>query len=179
MNHYRVLIIEDEPEVRRLLVELLQSYREAHFECLEEGRLEAGIGILRGNGIDAVVLDLRLPDSYGLDAVARVRQVSEDVAVIVLSGFLTLEDALRAIRLGADDCKAKPFYGDDRVAWSIILSVARRRRFVKAKQELRRTTIDLEKFERARRWALWAKIIAGITTFAGVLLTLLRWILKK
>src|SRR5688572_20156960 len=69
----------------------------------EAGSAEEALGRLAGGGIDAVLLDVKLPGMSGLDALAQVR-----VPTVMISGHATLSDAVRATKLGAFDFLEKP-----------------------------------------------------------------------
>src|SRR5262245_38870103 len=92
-RHVRVLLIEDnEPDVF-LVRRLLGKSQDVHFEVEQTHALSAGLKRLTSGWFDAVVLDLGLPDSYGLKALETLHGLVPDLPVIVLSGY---EDPRRA-----------------------------------------------------------------------------------
>ncbi len=99
----KVLIIEDNPGDARLIREMLGDGRSTRFsmECVD--RLSTGLGRLAKGGTDALLLDLSLPDSQGLDTVAKAHAAAPDVAIIVLSGLADEDVALKAVKEGAQD----------------------------------------------------------------------------
>ena len=105
-----VLIIEDDPQLGRQLVERL---RKAGFatQWWSEGR---AIDAQTVPAVDLVVLDLMLPGVPGLDMLKQLREHSE-VPVLVLSARNDTRDKVRALQLGADDYMTKPFWPEELV----------------------------------------------------------------
>ena len=105
----RILCIDDEPAILRLLgVVLAQDGHEA--VAVPEGRA-AMDAIVRG-GIDAVLLDLGLPDRDGLELIPAIQVVSA-VPVIIVSARGDVAEKVAALDLGAADYVTKPFDGDE------------------------------------------------------------------
>ncbi len=100
-----ILLIEDEPQMRRFLRVTLQShgYRLAEASSGSEGLMEATT-----RNPDVVLLDLGLPDMDGIEVTGRLREWSE-VPIIVISAREQEEDKIRALDAGADDYLTKPF----------------------------------------------------------------------
>ncbi len=109
---HRVLLIEDEEKIRRLVRLALE--REG-FEVHEAGNVERGLIEAGTRRPDMVVLDLGLPDGNGLDLIRDLRAWS-DVPVLVLSGRTSEQDKVSALDAGADDCLVKPFSAVELVA---------------------------------------------------------------
>ena len=68
-----------------------------------------GLAEIRAQKVDVVVLDLNLPDGLGWVILEAVRGEGIKTPVLALSALGTVEDTVRALKLGADDCLAKPF----------------------------------------------------------------------
>ena len=100
-----VLLIEDEPEIRRFLRATLVGHGYRLFEAVtgEDGLREAAV-----RQPDIIVLDLGLPDIDGLDVIRRLR-VWTAVPIIVLSARGQEDDKITALDKGADDYVSKPF----------------------------------------------------------------------
>lgn len=100
-----ILLIEDEPQMRRFLRITLQSqgYRLAEAGTGQEGLTEVAM-----RNPDVVLLDLGLPDLDGIEVVKRLREWSE-VPIVVLSAREQERDKIRALDVGADDYLTKPF----------------------------------------------------------------------
>lgn len=111
-NAVSVLVVDDEPPIRRLLRTSLfaQGYR-----VIEAERGTEAIESIRQQRPDIVVLDLGLPDIDGLAVIQRVRQDS-CVPIIVLSSRSDERGKVEALDLGADDYVTKPFGMEELVA---------------------------------------------------------------
>jgi two-component system KDP operon response regulator KdpE len=102
----RILIVDDEPAIRRFLRTSLTAQ---DYQILEAETGEQALNVLARNRVDLVVLDLGLPDIDGLDVLRRVRESHSSVPVIVLSSRADEPGKVRALDLGADDYVTKPF----------------------------------------------------------------------
>lgn len=102
-NRLRVLVVEDEALFARAVVKRLSKagYSCEHAETLQDGR-----AILKQFAPDMVLLDMRLPDGSGMDLLPEL--VARGVAVIVMTAFGELSDAVNAMKQGATDYLKKP-----------------------------------------------------------------------
>jgi signal transduction histidine kinase len=101
----QVLVIDDEMGPRESLRMLLKPNYQVH----TADSVEAGLRILRDKHPDAVISDIRMPGTNGIDGLRKIREIDPHVAVIMLTGFGALETAQEALRLGANDYISKPF----------------------------------------------------------------------
>src|SRR4030065_1739164 len=100
-----ILIIEDEPE----LVRVLRSYLDqAGFNVLTAGRGDTGLSTWEHKRPDLVLLDLNLPGMDGLDVAREIRRKA-DTPLIMLTAPVDETDRLIGLELGADDYITKPF----------------------------------------------------------------------
>ena len=106
MNPSRILIIDDEPPIRRFLRTALaaQDYR-----VEEAGDGEAALDFLKRNAVDLIVLDLGLPGMDGLEVVRRLRASGSATPIVILSSRDDEAGKVAALDLGADDYVSKPF----------------------------------------------------------------------
>lgn len=106
MNPLRILIVDDEPPIRRFLKTALsaQDYR---VEEAADG--EAALDFLKRNRIDLMVLDLGLPGMDGIEVLRRLRAQGLAMPVIILSSRDDEAGKVAALDLGADDYVSKPF----------------------------------------------------------------------
>lgn len=116
----RILVIDDDPDVRRLLQEYLGRYGFL-VAAVASGR--AGLERLERQPADLVILDIRLPDEDGFEVLRQLRQRWE-VPVIMLTGLEDSADRVVGLELGADDYLTKPF--DPRELLARIRAVLRR-----------------------------------------------------
>ncbi len=100
----RVLVVDDEPAIRRLLRTGLGSQGYAVAEAATAAEAERGLG-----GADLVLLDLGLPDASGQELLARWRAAGKAVPVVILSSRSDEAGIVEALELGADDYVTKPF----------------------------------------------------------------------
>jgi YesN/AraC family two-component response regulator len=101
----QVLVIDDEIGPRESLRMLLKPNYQVH----TANSVEAGLRLLREKRPDAIISDIRMPGTNGIDGLRRIREIDPHVAVIMLTGFGALETAQEALRLGANDYISKPF----------------------------------------------------------------------
>jgi two-component system, OmpR family, KDP operon response regulator KdpE len=101
----RILVIDDEPQIRKFLRISLSAYG---YEVFEAVRGEDGIGKCATESPDLVILDLGLPDLDGQEVIARLREWSR-VPIIVLSVRAGEAEKVAALDRGADDYVTKPF----------------------------------------------------------------------
>src|ERR1700760_3550319 len=102
----RILVVDDEPPIRRFLRTTLaaQAYR-----VEEVGDGETALDFLKRNPVDLVILDLGLPGINGMDVIRQLRGQGSAVPVIVLSSRDDEAGKVAALDLGADDYVSKPF----------------------------------------------------------------------
>ena len=107
-----ILIVEDEPPIRRLLRTTLAAH---DYRVLEAGTGGEAMSALRHHRPDLVLLDLGLPDIDGLELVGRIRAVGP-VPIVVLSSRGDETAKVTALDSGADDYVTKPFGADELMA---------------------------------------------------------------
>jgi DNA-binding NtrC family response regulator len=129
----RILVVDDEAPIREGLAEVL---REAGYEVFLAASAEEAWTTLESEAIHAVITDVRMPGSDGLELLKRVKTVSPGTEVLVITGHGTFEQAVTAVKAGAHDFITKPF---DLEVVKISLSRAlEHRRLVSANRELSR-----------------------------------------
>jgi response regulator RpfG family c-di-GMP phosphodiesterase len=101
----RVLIADDEPEIRDVLFDLLSP----GYDCTTVGSAEDALARLRAGEYDLVISDIMMGGMSGLEMIPRVVEMSPDTVVIMISGVQTVESAIDALRAGAFDYVMKPF----------------------------------------------------------------------
>ncbi len=102
----RILVVDDEPNVRLMLAELLRPLADV-VETAASGR--EAVEKVDGSHFQLVLLDLKMPGMDGLDVLRRVRETRPDVRVLMLTAYGTTQTAVEAIKLGAEDFIEKPF----------------------------------------------------------------------
>lgn len=100
----RVLLIEDDEDDVFLIKDMLAEVSpkvQVTLTCT--GRLETGLNLLAREEIDAILLDLNLPDSRGLDTLKRLSPRESKIPIVVLTGLDDEQTAIEAVHLGAQD----------------------------------------------------------------------------
>ena len=105
----RLLIVDDEPRIRSSLGGLLRDEGYVVDSC-ESG--ERGLELLQKEGFDVVLLDVVLPGMDGLEALERIRKITDRTKVLMMSGQADISMAVRATKLGALDFFEKPLNPD-------------------------------------------------------------------
>jgi PAS domain S-box-containing protein len=126
-NPLKILLIEDNPGDARLLQEMLVEIKNPSFELDWVDRLSAGLEHLKQQSVDAVLLDLSLPDSKGLDTFTKVQAQAPHVPITVLSGLDDTSLAIRAVREGAQDYLIKGEVDGNLLSRAIRYAIERKR----------------------------------------------------
>ncbi len=100
-----ILVIDDEPQICRLLTTTLQR---ENYHLFQAGTLDHGMSLAAARQPDLIILDLGLPDGDGIQFIRDYRQWSQK-PIIVLSARVAERDKIKALDLGADDYLEKPF----------------------------------------------------------------------
>jgi two-component system KDP operon response regulator KdpE len=100
-----VLVVEDEPQMRRFLTAALESHE---YRPVEATTAREGLAQASGRNPDVILLDLGLPDADGIDVTRRIREWSR-APIIVISARGQEQDKIAALDAGADDYLTKPF----------------------------------------------------------------------
>lgn len=99
------MIVDDDPGVQKLLFDLLSG----QYECSRASSGEEALRMLRSEPPGLLICDVGMPGISGLDLIPRIRSMSPDTVVMMISGGHTIDSAIAAIRVGAFDFIQKPF----------------------------------------------------------------------
>jgi len=146
----RLLLVDDNTALLENLTDILGD---EGYEVVTAGTAAAALDRARA-GYDVALVDVRLPDSDGTALAERLRDLSPESAVVLLTGFATLETAIAAVRAGAFAYLVKPCSTPD-----LLLTV---------EQALRQVRLHEEKRELARRAQVAEKLAAVGTMTAGL-----------
>jgi DNA-binding response OmpR family regulator len=108
-----VLVVDDDAASRGVAVD---SLRGAGFRVEPAASASEGLAALFAHRHDAVVLDLRMPGIDGWSLLGRIREMTQELPIVVLSGLDTPGDRVRSFTLGGDDFIAKPFLPSELIA---------------------------------------------------------------
>ncbi len=106
----RILIVDDQENARSMLAEMLRLEK---YDVDQAENGETACEMVESNGYDLVITDLKMGDVGGLEVLRRTREASPATAVIVMTAFGTIEDAVEAMRFGAHDFVQKPFVEEE------------------------------------------------------------------
>lgn len=109
----RILVVEDEPEMGRLVARLLGK---AGFSCDRAGNLSDAFEALNQYPYELMLLDRRLPDGDGAAAVASFRALRQQIRILILTALDEPKDKVVGLDAGADDYLAKPFDDEELMA---------------------------------------------------------------
>ncbi|MEA3536551.1 response regulator transcription factor [Rhizobium sp. CC-YZS058] len=107
MSSRTILIVDDDEDLRRTLVEQLSMYEE--FTILEEATASRGVQAARTQLISLLIMDVGLPDMDGREAVKLLRKGGFKPPIIMLTGHDTDSDTILGLEAGANDYVTKPF----------------------------------------------------------------------
>ncbi len=103
----KILIAEDEPAIRRVLVKILSEENDAYaIEEAEDGA--EAIKKISSMNFDLVLCDIKMPKHDGLEVLAKIKEVQPDLPVVMISGHGDLDTAVETMRKGAFDYISKP-----------------------------------------------------------------------
>ena len=127
-NFMKVLIVDDEPMVRRAVSLVLKAEQ---FTVVEAGSVAEGLRALSEATYNIVLTDLKLGDGSGLEIIGKVKKDYPETETILLTAFGTIENAVEAMRAGATDYVTKPFRNEE-----LLLKVRNVSERQRMKQEL-------------------------------------------
>src|SRR5919201_6667455 len=130
----RVLVVDDEMGVR----ESLRAILHGDCEVVTASSGHAALELIARDPVDAMTLDLRMPDLGGIGVLERAKQIDPDLEVLIITGYGSLDTAVQGLRFRAFDYLPKPF-DSAHVRRLIQMAVARRtaaRRLAKVPEQL-------------------------------------------
>ena len=103
----RILIIEDEASIRRVLTKILSEENDAYqVEDAEDGL--TGFEKIKNNDYDLVLCDIKMPKMDGVEVLQAVKKIKPEIPIVMISGHGDMETAIQTMRLGAFDYISKP-----------------------------------------------------------------------
>ena len=109
-NRETILVVDDVPNTVEVLQRNLSS--QGYTVLTAPGVAEA-LSILEGTPVDLVITDFKMPKASGLDLVRHVRENVKDTEVIMMTGYPSIEGAVTAVKIGAEEYLAKPFTDEE------------------------------------------------------------------
>ncbi|MCP3136035.1 HAMP domain-containing histidine kinase [Pyxidicoccus sp. QH1ED-7-1] len=144
----RVLLVEDNPGDARLLQEELREFSSAHFEIVHVYLLAEAVRVAETSAVDAVLLDLSLPDGHGLGNISRMLQAAPSVPLVVLTGTDDERLAVQAVHQGAQDYLVKGQVTGPLLVRALRYAIERKRveEGLKREEAARQTAVFREQF---------------------------------
>lgn len=159
---FRVLIIEDDPHLRQVLEALLAD---EGYAVLAADSGEAAIELARDRRFDLIVADIRMPGIDGLDTVQHLRSADPNLQSLVMTGYASEEDPIRALHIGVQAYLRKPFSLDDFLAK--VSQLAEKTRASRYQQKV------LERIGSSLNWALRRSLADGVKAGSRTIVDLL------
>jgi response regulator RpfG family c-di-GMP phosphodiesterase len=132
-----LLIVDDEFTIRQLLA---RYFTRLGYKCTQaEGGREA-LELLQSSSFDAVVSDIMMPSMNGIELLSKIKSFDEGLVVIVISGDPDLQDAVAAMKLGADDFIRKPINFEE-----VSCGIKRGLEKMEIKRQVRKYQLNLER----------------------------------
>jgi DNA-binding NtrC family response regulator len=105
-----ILVVDDAPDTLEILQRNLSSQG---YQVFSAGSVVEAIQLLDDHPVDLVITDLKMPKVSGLDLVRHVRANLRDTEIIMITGYASVEGAVQAIKIGAEEYLAKPFTDEE------------------------------------------------------------------
>ncbi|MCC6159725.1 MAG: sigma-54-dependent Fis family transcriptional regulator [Deltaproteobacteria bacterium] len=105
-----ILVVDDAPDTLEVIE---RNLRANGYRVLACARVADALDVLDREPVDLVVTDWKMPGASGLDLVRHIRENREDTEVMMITGYASIEGAVKAVKLGAGEYLAKPFTDDE------------------------------------------------------------------
>jgi ActR/RegA family two-component response regulator len=149
----KLLVIDDE-DLMLSSFETVLGERGHAIATARSGR--EGVEMARRGEFDVVVTDIKMPDMSGIQVLEAIREFSDDIGVVLITGYASLETAIDAVRLGADAYLYKPFENLERDVLGVIERIAAKYRLKRennrlttalneANEHLKRTNVEFRR----------------------------------
>jgi DNA-binding NtrC family response regulator len=106
----RILVVDDAPTTLEVLQRNLTSQG---YQVFTAPGVPEAINVLDTTPVDLVITDLKMPGASGLDLIRHVRENFKEIEVMMLTGYPTIESAVKAVKTGAEDYLTKPFTDEE------------------------------------------------------------------
>ena len=167
-----ILFVDDETAYQKAFVRAMR--KEKQFQIVTASRGIEALQLLQTTPTDVVLTDIKMPEMDGLTLLKKIREKYPDIFVIVITGYGSVEDAVRAMKLGAYDYLQKPFDFD--LIKMLLEKIVEHRRIIKAsvvKPEDQRKRYRFENIigQDRKMFKIYEMINAVAKTSASVLIT--------
>ena len=133
MNRYGNILIVDDEEIMREILETLLTREGYQVRCASAA--VEGLDLIRSMPFDAAIVDVMMPGMDGVTALDEIRKLDDDLPVLMITAFASVENAIAAMKRGAYDYISKPFKNDEVLA--VLRNALAQRRLVAENRALR------------------------------------------
>jgi signal transduction histidine kinase len=147
-KHLNILVIEDSPADFYLIQEMLRSSPVNVRDIYSSARISEACSLLQDLEIGLVLLDLSLPDSFGIDSFLRIKPLVQHIPVIILSGLSESTLAIEALQQGAQDYLVKGEFKTDLLTRAINYSIERKNEQLIKQRQITEAVFDAREKER-------------------------------
>ena len=105
MKNYNILVIDDEAAQRDVLTGYLKK---KGYKIFSASSGKEGIEITKNNPVDIILSDFKMPDLNGIEVLEKVKEINPEISLVIVTAYGTVENAVKAMRLGAFDYISKP-----------------------------------------------------------------------
>ena len=160
INSLKILLIEDNPADADWIEEILIEEKLAGLQLNHVNRVKEGLKSLSQDCFDAVLLDLSLPDSQGIDNITMVKQQAPELPIIVLTSLNDQNIAIQSVREGAQDYLIKGSFEKELLIRSIRYAIERQKTEATLRQQAEREKLMGKMFEKIRQSLELTEILA-------------------
>ncbi len=133
-----ILIVDDSKETLELIKRNLSS---KNYNVFTASSVDSAINILESSKIDLVITDLKMPGINGLDLVRHVRENYKEIEIMMITGYPTVDSAVKAVKFGAEEYLTKPFTDDE--LFTIVEKVLAKQKMKTSKKKETKKVIAL------------------------------------
>ena len=134
----KILIVDDEPDMLKLLSMILRE--KTSYEITTTNNPIEAIELAKQGGFDLVISDLKMPGLDGMEIIDAVKKIDEDIPVIIITAFASVESASEAIQKGGFDFITKPFRKEQ-----ILFTIDKALKWLKVQRENKMLKEQLKK----------------------------------
>ncbi len=113
---YKILIVDDEKEILKALE---SAFLTTNFEVHTADNPIKALGLIKKKHFHIVISDIAMPQMSGLKLLKKIKEYNPFIQVIIITGYITTSNALKAFRYGASDCFFKPFDDINKIIQSV------------------------------------------------------------
>ncbi|MFZ3121804.1 MAG: response regulator [Thermodesulfovibrionales bacterium] len=137
----RILAVDDEPDMLKLLSMIIRE--KTPYEITTTNNPLEALGLAKQGGFDVVIADLKMPGLDGIELLEAIKKVDEDIPVIIITAYGTVESAVESMQKGGFDFITKPFKKEQ-----ILFTIDKALNFLRLQRENKMLREQLKKGNR-------------------------------